>query len=113
MSLFKKKTVEHMTETETENAIIGFIRKEQEAAVVGKTLATLERSRVTFENQIDVLTAEIKSQIEHRRQLIASMKAVSLAISSLATDPSLTPEQKQAADRELVSLDLSDITLEP
>lgn len=85
----------------------------EDISIVAVTASKLYASRGSFESQIDVLTAQIKRDIEKRRQLITSMQAVTLALSSLASDPSLTPEQSQQADREITTLDIADISLEP
>lgn len=85
----------------------------EDVSIVAITAQKLNASRVGFESQIDVLTAQIKRDIEKRRQLIASMQAVTLGLSALASDPSLTPEQAQQADREITTLDIADIVIEP
>lgn len=80
-------------------------------SVVGETVTMLENNRAKLETEIEDLTREITDKIERRRQLIVSLGAVTAAQTMLAADKSLTSDQRQMADREVV-ISLKDIRLD-
>lgn len=77
-------------------------------SVVGETVTMLEDNRARLESEVEDLTREITDKIERRRQLIASLAAVTAAQTMLSGDKSLTSDQRQIADREVV-ISLKDI----
>lgn len=77
-------------------------------SAVGEMVSMFEGKRNELESEIDTLTRSITEDIERHRQLIASLAAVTAAQTMLADDKSLSKEQRQMADRQVL-ISLKDI----